>query len=64
MPLLRSYGESKFGNNENVQKGDWLKLPEWSPIQVLDEEAIAAKQARERELYAQRAFGKISNEES
>ncbi|KAF5464118.1 hypothetical protein F2P56_014225 [Juglans regia] len=60
-PLLKSYSE---GNRENSQKGGWLKWPEWSPIQVLDEEAIAAKQAREQEPYSQRALGKLSKEES
>jgi len=39
-------------------------LPEWSPIQVLDEEALAAKEAREKELYARSALGKLSKEES
>ena len=64
-PLLRSYSESVFGNRGNSQKSDWLKLPEWSPIQVLDEEALAAKQAREQQLYAQRAaLGELSKEES
>ncbi|KAF5451501.1 hypothetical protein F2P56_026606 [Juglans regia] len=63
-PHLRSYTESLFGNNGNSQKDGWLKWPEWSPIQVLDEEAIAAKQAREQELYAQRVLGKLSNEKS
>ncbi|XP_006652196.1 uncharacterized protein LOC102706465 [Oryza brachyantha] len=42
---------------------DWFKLPEWSPIQVLDEEAMAKKRAREEKLFAQRAFGKLSKEE-
>lgn len=60
-PLLDSYSER---NRENSRKGGWLKWPEWSPFQVLDEEAIAAKQAQERELYAQRALGKLSKEES
>lgn len=65
-PIFRSYTESIFGKNDSPEKekGDWLKLPEWSPIQVLDEEAIAAKQAREQQLYAQRALGKLSKEES
>jgi hypothetical protein len=64
-PLVRSYSESIFGNNGSSQKGDWLKLPEWSPIRVLDEEAVAAKQAREQQLYAQRVeLGKLSKEES
>lgn len=41
---------------------DWFTLPEWSPIQVLDEEALAKKRARE-ELFAQRALGKLNKEE-
>ncbi|CAN4113744.1 unnamed protein product [Withania somnifera] len=45
-PALRSYYDSLVN-----KKDDWLKLPEWSPIQVLDEEALAAKRAREEELY-------------
>ncbi|KAI3990984.1 hypothetical protein MKX01_026168 [Papaver californicum] len=32
---------------------NWLKLPERSPIQILDEEALAAKWAREQQLYGQ-----------
>ena len=64
-PTLRSLKESLHGNKE--KKGGWLKLPEWSPIQVLDEEALAAKEAREKQLYEQRmhrALGKLSKEES
>ncbi|CAL9092467.1 unnamed protein product [Musa acuminata var. zebrina] len=38
-------------------------FPEWSPIQVLDEEALAAKRAREQQLYAKRTFGKLNKEE-
>ncbi|KAM3683763.1 hypothetical protein ACB094_12G171000 [Castanea mollissima] len=63
-PALRNYSESILGNNSSQKKDGWLKLPEWSPIQVLDEEAIAAKQAREQQLYAQRALGKLNKEES
>ena len=48
---------------ESQKKGDWLKLPEWSPIQILDDEALAAKQAGEKQLYAQR-LGKLNKEES
>ncbi|KAK4351408.1 hypothetical protein RND71_030721 [Anisodus tanguticus] len=47
-PALRSYYDSLVN-----KKDDWLKLPEWSPIQVLDEEALAAKSAREEELYTE-----------
>ncbi|KAL5215128.1 hypothetical protein ABZP36_004280 [Zizania latifolia] len=42
---------------------DWFTLPEWSPIQVLDEEALAKKRAREEKLFAQRALGKLNKEE-
>ncbi|WRX10215.1 hypothetical protein QQP08_002702 [Theobroma cacao] len=58
-PKLCNLSESMFDKNSGV-----LKLPEWSPIQVLDEEALAAKQAREEKLLAQRALGKLSKEES
>ncbi|KAE8708109.1 putative Nam protein 1 [Hibiscus syriacus] len=43
-------------------KSGSLKLLEWSPIQVLDEEALAAKLAREEKLYGQRKT--LSKEES
>jgi hypothetical protein len=63
--ILGSYSESISGNNRSLQKkDDWLKWPEWFPIQVLDEEALAAKQAREQQLYAQRALGELNKEES
>jgi hypothetical protein len=42
---------------------DWFTLTEWSPIQVLDEEALAKKRAREEKLLAQRALGKLDKEE-
>nr|XP_009403604.1 PREDICTED: uncharacterized protein LOC103987123 [Musa acuminata subsp. malaccensis] len=38
-------------------------FPEWSPIQVLDEEALAAKRAREQQLYGKRTFDKLNKEE-
>ncbi|PON36049.1 Mitochondrial inner membrane translocase subunit [Parasponia andersonii] len=56
---LRDWTESTSEENKS-----WLKLPDWSPIQVLDEEALAAKQAREKQLYAQRTLGKLNKEES
>lgn len=37
--------------NELKEKDDWLVLPEWSPIKILDEEALAAKRAREEKIY-------------
>ncbi|KAJ6390016.1 hypothetical protein OIU77_024278 [Salix suchowensis] len=62
-PALSSYKQSIFKDKE--KNPGWLKLPEWSPIQVLDEEELAAKKAREKELYAaQSALGKLSKEES
>lgn len=57
-PAFRSYKESIFGESSS-----WMKLPEWSPIQVLDEEALAAKQAREQQLYAQRALGQLNKKD-
>ncbi|KAJ7950478.1 Mitochondrial import inner membrane translocase subunit Tim17/Tim22/Tim23 family protein [Quillaja saponaria] len=54
-PVLGSYAESVSRANKNSgNKGDWLKWPEWLPIQVLDDEAMAAKQAREQKFLAQR----------
>lgn len=60
-PTFRSYRESVLGNKES---DGWLKWPEWSPIQVLDEEALAKKEAREKQLYEQRVLGKLNKEES
>ncbi|WCJ37996.1 Mitochondrial import inner membrane translocase subunit Tim17/Tim22/Tim23 family protein [Euphorbia peplus] len=54
-PMIRSLKEKKV---------DWTKLPEWSPIQVLDEEALAAKEERKKQLYAQTTLGKLNKEES
>nr|CAD1820259.1 unnamed protein product [Ananas comosus var. bracteatus] len=56
-PYLQSFRGSLTGDKS------WWKLPEWSPIQVLDEEALAAKRAREQQLYAQRTFGKMNKED-
>ncbi|KAH6810647.1 Mitochondrial import inner membrane translocase subunit Tim17/Tim22/Tim23 family protein [Perilla frutescens var. frutescens] len=44
------------------EKDDWLKLPEWSPIKILDEEAVAAKRAREEQIY--RSVHNMKKEES
>lgn len=44
------------------ERDDWLKVPEWSPIKLLDEEALAAKKAREQELY--RRLHNLNKEES
>ncbi|KAH7864769.1 hypothetical protein Vadar_033573 [Vaccinium darrowii] len=64
-PALKSFHESLRGNNDGSQKNSGgLKLPEWSPIQILDEEAVAAKKAREQQLYAQRNVHNLAKEES
>lgn len=55
-PKLHDFSESMFDKRSS------LKLPEWSPIQVLDEEALAAKRAREEKLYGQRKA--LNKEES
>ncbi|KAL5562145.1 hypothetical protein UlMin_031892 [Ulmus minor] len=57
---LRDYKESISGKKD----GNLLKLPEWFPIQVLDEEALAAKQAREKQLNEQMALGNLNKGES
>ncbi|XP_070012226.1 uncharacterized protein [Nicotiana sylvestris] len=56
-PALRSFYDSIVN-----RKDDWLKLSEWSPIKVLDEEALAAKRAREEQLY--RSVHNLNKEES
>ncbi|KAM7496238.1 hypothetical protein LguiA_020652 [Lonicera macranthoides] len=54
-PLLENFQESVLAGQGSSEKNDsWLRLPEWSPIQVLDEEALAAKRAREEKLYGKR----------
>lgn len=64
-PALKSFRESLRGNDDGSQKNSGgLKLPEWSPIQILDEEALAAKKAREQQLYAQRNVHNLAKEES
>lgn len=45
-PMLRRFYDSAVAG-----KDSWLRLPEWSPIQVLDEDALAAKRKREQEIY-------------
>lgn len=60
-PILRSYYDSLAGSGKDKNE-DWFKLPEWSPIQVLDEEALAAKRAREEQMY--RKVHNLNNEES
>ncbi|XP_027114461.1 uncharacterized protein [Coffea arabica] len=59
-PLLRNFYNSLVGDSDKSQQ--WLKLPEWSPIQVLDEEALAAKRAREEQIY--RSVRNLKKEET
>ncbi|XP_042448182.1 uncharacterized protein LOC122032933 [Zingiber officinale] len=59
---LRPYFQS-FISSVRDRKSNW-SLPEWSPIQILDEEALAAKRAREEQQFAQRRLGEFRKEES
>nr|XP_043621709.1 uncharacterized protein LOC122593377 [Erigeron canadensis] len=49
-PVFKNMYESVTAGND--KKNTWFKWPEWLPIQVLDEEAQAAKRAREESLRA------------
>ncbi|XP_068665453.1 uncharacterized protein [Aristolochia californica] len=61
-PLLWDSGDlSSAEDSQKRSKKDW-NLPEWFPIQILDEEALAAKRAREQQLKAE-SLGKLSKEE-
>ncbi|XP_047329292.1 uncharacterized protein LOC124932668 [Impatiens glandulifera] len=51
-PIMKNFSESIYQNSQ--KDGGWFKIPEWSPIKVLDEEALAAKKVREEKLIAQR----------
>ncbi|XP_028765282.1 uncharacterized protein LOC114723271, partial [Neltuma alba] len=56
--VLRDYNQSVYQDDENSQKigsGSWLRLPEWFPIRVLDEEALAEKRAQQEKFLAQQA---------
>ncbi|XP_057736048.1 uncharacterized protein LOC130951418 [Arachis stenosperma] len=54
--FLRDQTKIIHQDHENSQKnGKWFRLPEWSPIRILDEEALAKKRAQEEEFLAQRA---------
>lgn len=48
-PVFKNMYESVAGDDK---KDSWFRWPEWLPIQVLDEEAQAAKRAREENLRA------------
>ncbi|KAJ4894544.1 Mitochondrial import inner membrane translocase subunit Tim17/Tim22/Tim23 family protein [Raphanus sativus] len=49
---------------ENYRNKDSIKLPEWFPVQILDEEALAKKKAREQKIFAERSFGRLNKEET
>ncbi|KAF9611679.1 hypothetical protein IFM89_034862 [Coptis chinensis] len=62
---IQKYRESMDEEKKNSeQKTSWFRLPEWSPIQVLDEEALEAKRAREQQLLAQTTIGTLEKTES
>ncbi|XP_076888126.1 uncharacterized protein LOC143538447 [Bidens hawaiensis] len=48
-PVVKSLYESVAGHEKKTGRFKW---PEWLPFQVLDEEALAAKRAREEALCA------------
>ena len=52
----------------SVDTKDWFTVPEWLPIQVLDEEALAKKREREEMVFGQRervrSLSKLNEEES
>lgn len=53
---FRDHSKTVYQDIENSKKSEtWLKLPEWFPINVLDEEALAAKRAQEEQFLEQRA---------
>ncbi|CAK8560159.1 unnamed protein product [Lathyrus sativus] len=53
--VWRDYSKTIYQNIENAKKNEnWLRLPEWFPIKILDEEALAAKRAQEEQFLAQR----------
>ncbi|KAL0925435.1 hypothetical protein M5K25_003763 [Dendrobium thyrsiflorum] len=58
--FIRKVPEEK--SQKNVGRSSWWRIPEWSPIQILDEEALAAKRAREEKNYAQRMLDKPKEE--
>lgn len=49
---------------ERFRNMDSLKLPKWSPVQILDEEALAKKRAQEQKMFAERPLGRLNSEES
>ncbi|KAI4356362.1 hypothetical protein L6164_000391 [Bauhinia variegata] len=65
-PGLRDYSEFIYQGDKNTQKNpSWFRMPEWFPIKVLDEEALAAKRDQEEQFLAQRArIRELRKEES
>lgn len=63
---FRDQSKTIYQDIENSKKsGSWLKLPEWFPVRVLDEEALAAKRAQEEQFLQQRArIRSLKEEES
>jgi len=63
---LRDHTKTIYQDIENSKEsGSWFKLPEWFPVQVLDEEALAAKRAQEEQFLQQRArIRSLKEEES
>ncbi|XP_020594114.1 uncharacterized protein LOC110034165 [Phalaenopsis equestris] len=59
--FIRTASEVKSQKNDG-SSSSWWRIPEWSPIQILDEEALAAKRAREQKIYAQRVLSKLEEE--
>ncbi|KAE9603377.1 hypothetical protein Lal_00008287 [Lupinus albus] len=53
--VLSDRTKTIYQDYQNSKKnGKWFTLPEWFPINVLDEEALAAKRAQEEQFLAQR----------
>ncbi|KAK8954844.1 hypothetical protein KSP39_PZI002363 [Platanthera zijinensis] len=63
-PILHRFMNtvSEGSCDKNDRFSSWWKMPEWSPIQVLDEEALAAKQAKEEKLGVQGVLGNQNKE--
>ncbi|XP_057453541.1 uncharacterized protein LOC130745365 [Lotus japonicus] len=64
--VIRDQNKTIYQHIENSKKsGNLLRLPEWFPIRVLDEEALAEKRAQEEQFLAQRArIRSLKEEES
>lgn len=60
---LRPYLQKMRNAAQHMSTDSW-SLPEWSPIQILDEEALAAKRAREQLLYEQKRLAALNKEDT